>query len=151
VEGQIDFLALARPGRSARGVQSRLTGGHISVANRTAQLDPVIQIGVLSARLDSGYIETRYIANEIISASADQKEGTLTLNILVKQRRSLAQPTKGVRPSDLGEDLLENLSTAIPFLVDLKPLTGKPRYLQGEHVYDPEKLPYQKAVEFGII
>lgn len=106
-----------------------------------------MQIGVLTASLKCGYTETRYIGNEIISASAEKQDGSLTLTIQVKHR-SLSQPPQGAPPADLGMDLLENLPTSIPFVVELKPVSGKPKYLEGGHMYNPTELPYQVAAEY---
>jgi hypothetical protein len=82
-----------------------------------------IQIGVLSASLIGGYTEIRYIGNDIIEARCD-RNGSLTLTIQVSHR-PLVEPIKGTPPPEFGRDLLDNLHTAPPFCLTLKPVQGK--------------------------
>jgi len=105
-----------------------------------------MQVGVLYATLDSGYTETRYIGNQIIEARAE-KDGILRLTIQLSHR-PLVEPVRGIAPPDFGKDFLENLNAAPPFHIELKPLPGKAKYLEGKHWYDPMKRPYQLATEY---
>jgi hypothetical protein len=103
-----------------------------------------MQMGVLSVSL-RGYAATFRVSNEIARVVLSP-EGALDLTLKVCHRY-LAQVPEGMPPEDLGKDWLRELESAPSFQIKLIPVSGKPKYLSGTHVYEPGKSPHQLADE----
>jgi hypothetical protein len=103
-----------------------------------------MQMGVLSVNL-SGYEATFRVSNEIVRVVLNP-EGGLDLTLKVCHRYPVKVP-EGMPPEGLGKDYLRELESAPSFHIKLAPVSGKPKYLHGTHVYEPGKRPHQVADE----